>query len=162
MPDSSKRVLYIEDDPSVITAIGDALVEAGYTVKAVTNGSEALQAAIEFQPQVIITGILMPGANGIDVIEQLSADRATAHIPVIVLSAIQDEKIMAKALAAGAVAYLPSDQTTVAELLEAVAEVQHANKQIEVTFVHTVSPELRELFRKRKAREAQDPKNPDS
>jgi len=79
-------VLVVDDDPSIIDFIHDALTEEGYTVEAAV-GAGALPMAATLQPDVILLDIMMPGMDGVEVSKHLRADPITAHIPIVVMSA---------------------------------------------------------------------------
>jgi CheY-like chemotaxis protein len=81
------KVLAVDDDPMVLELIGSILGAEGYTVLRAGNGDEGLRTARRELPALVICDLLMPGTDGFDVVEQLKADRATAHIPIVVLTA---------------------------------------------------------------------------
>lgn len=83
-----KKILYAEDEPD-IQAVAKLALEmlGGYTVQLCANGMEALVAAREFAPDLILLDVMMPGMDGPSTLKQLRADPATAAIPVIFLTA---------------------------------------------------------------------------
>lgn len=83
-----QRILYAEDEPD-IQAVAKLALEmlGGYTVQICSNGAEALVAAREFTPDLILLDVMMPGMDGPSTLERLRADPATAAIPVIFLTA---------------------------------------------------------------------------
>lgn len=70
------------------------------------NGQRALESVTASPPDVILLDILMPGLDGFEVLGRLKADPATAHIPVIMLSALDDEQGIARCIEMGAEDYL--------------------------------------------------------
>ena len=79
-------VLVVDDDPSIVDFLENALEDAGYLVLAAV-GAEALGVAHETQPDVILLDINMPGMNGVEVSLRLRDNPVTADIPIIVMSA---------------------------------------------------------------------------
>ena len=81
-----KTVLVVDDDWLIREVIALALDDAGYGVVA-SDGIDAPKQAREAQPAVVLLDINMPILNGVEVRRHLHADPATAHIPIIALSA---------------------------------------------------------------------------
>ena len=63
------RVLIVDDDPEVADVLNDAATEFGHRTAVASNGGEALRAAREFVPHVVLLDIRMPGSTGITVLE---------------------------------------------------------------------------------------------
>jgi CheY-like chemotaxis protein len=79
-------VLVIDDDPSILDFLDVALTEEGYRVLTAVD-SDALRVAHKFHPNVILLDLQMPVMDGAEISRHLRADAATAHIPIIVMSA---------------------------------------------------------------------------
>ena len=109
--------LIIDDDPTMRDAMSRALVKEGYWVATAADGHEGIEVARALHPDIITLDILMNGADGWNVLSELKADRRTAHIPVVLLT-ILDEK--EKGFALGAADYLlkPVSAEHVARVLE--------------------------------------------
>jgi two-component system nitrogen regulation response regulator GlnG len=109
-----------DDDESIRFVLGEALREAGRSVRAFTDAADLL-AAIELStPDVVMTDIRMPGTGGLQLLEQLKARGVAA--PVIVMSAYTDVASTAAAYRKGAFDYMPKPF----DLDEAVAAVERA------------------------------------
>ena len=82
---SEKRVLVIEDEPGVLTMICDCLIDCGYAVSRAADGEEGLRVLAETEPRpdLIITDIVMPKKNGLDVIEETRESWPTINILAI-------------------------------------------------------------------------------
>lgn len=78
----------------------------GFSVDEARNGHDAIQKAIQFQPDLILMDLWMPVIDGIEATRQLKADSRTAHVPVLALSAQAHAPDSSTALAAGADAFL--------------------------------------------------------
>ncbi len=86
-------VLVVDDDPNVVELVKDYLSDDIYEVVGVSDAIEALEVAHRLQPVAIITDIVMPETSGWDLLRALKDDEATAHIPVIILSVIDQRSI---------------------------------------------------------------------
>ncbi len=80
-------ILVADDEVNILEILKFNLSKKGYQVIGVTNGREAVRLAREERPSLIILDIMLPGMNGYDVLRVLKANRETAAIPVIMLSA---------------------------------------------------------------------------
>jgi CheY-like chemotaxis protein len=83
---AGELILVVDDDPDIVEVLRCLLHDAGYEVVTADDGA-ALPLARERQPRVILLDILMPGMDGVEMSRCLRADPATAHIPIIALSA---------------------------------------------------------------------------
>ncbi len=101
-----KRILVVDDNPENIELVKDVLDMAGHQTYEAKNGQIALAIAQSEQPDLILLDVSMPGMSGFDVCERLKADDRTAHIPVIMLTALSDVDSRVHGLAAGAEDYL--------------------------------------------------------
>jgi CheY-like chemotaxis protein len=79
-------ILVVDDDPAIVEVLHCLLHDAGYVVATADDGA-ALSLARALQPRVILLDILMPSMDGVEISRRLRADQATAHIPIIALSA---------------------------------------------------------------------------
>ena len=96
-------VLVAEDEGAAQELLVSHLEEAGYRVITVASGAEAVQAAIRLHPDVITLDLLMPGKSGWQTLDELKKIPATAAIPVIIVSVVEERK---KGLSVGATDYL--------------------------------------------------------
>lgn len=103
--DHDNLVLVIEDNGDIREYIKMAL-EPVYNVMEAVNGTEGIQKALQHVPNLVISDVMMPGANGFEVCKTLKTEDKTSHIPLILLTAKTaiDSKI--KGLETGADAYL--------------------------------------------------------
>lgn len=101
-----KKILLIEDDENVRRGIHDLLVEENFEVISADNGKDGIIRAKHFLPDLIISDIMMPLANGYQVIEELQKDPVTASIPFIFLTAKTDQDELRQGMSLGADDYL--------------------------------------------------------
>jgi signal transduction histidine kinase/CheY-like chemotaxis protein len=81
-------ILVCDDDAAIRHIVAEHLRQHGYTVLEAEGGEQALQLAQRQHVQAILLDLYMPGLSGWETLEQLKADPTTAHIPVVVLSAL--------------------------------------------------------------------------
>ncbi len=84
------RVLIVEDDDNLRKLYGNQLRSNDYTVETAVNGEDALEKVSDFLPDIIILDILMPKMTGTEVLWNLKADPEYRDIPVIMLTASQE------------------------------------------------------------------------
>ncbi len=103
--DNACRLLVIEDNSDVAAYIGAQFAQR-YAVSYATNGKEGLEKALELVPDLIITDLMMPEMDGLEVCRQVRDNEIVNHIPIIVVTAKITEEERIKGLEAGADAYL--------------------------------------------------------
>ena len=97
------RVLVVDDEPQLRRALGLNLTARGYDVVEVANGNDVVNAVVEQRPSVVLLDLGLPGISGLQVIELL---RRWSSIPIIVLTARDEEASKVQALDAGADDYV--------------------------------------------------------
>jgi signal transduction histidine kinase/ActR/RegA family two-component response regulator len=103
LPAERPVVLIIEDDPSSIDLLEVYLERSGYSLTVARDGADGLAAVRRTAPAAVVLDIRLPGLAGWDVLAAIKADPATASIPVVITSVV-DER--ARGLSLGAAAYL--------------------------------------------------------
>jgi len=103
---SGDRILVVDDEPDIIALVAYHLARSGYRVSTASSGPEALHAARDEQPALIILDLMLPELSGFEVLERLRADRALADIPVLMLTARREEPDRVQGLSLGADDYL--------------------------------------------------------
>ncbi|MCX5795843.1 MAG: ATPase, T2SS/T4P/T4SS family [Elusimicrobia bacterium] len=99
-------ILVVEDDPSLLLLIDSWLAHSGFKVLVAGDGQAGLAQAKILKPDLILSDVMMPGLDGYGMCAKLQADRELAVVPVIFLTALDQEKDRAAALAAGAVEHI--------------------------------------------------------
>lgn len=99
------HVLLVDDDP-VFRMTVKAMLKQGYTVNEVESGELALEFLADNETDIVLLDLNMPGISGIQVLQRLSENNRTRNIPVIFLSAADDNEAISSAFEAGAVDYL--------------------------------------------------------
>ncbi|MBI3515939.1 MAG: PleD family two-component system response regulator, partial [Proteobacteria bacterium] len=96
------RVLVVDDIPSNVKLLEAKLASEYYDVIAAENGHRAIDLARKESPDLILLDVMMPGLDGFKVCEMLKSDPTTAHIPVIMVTALSDAADRVRGLEAGA------------------------------------------------------------
>ena len=120
MPDRARRVLLAEDDRFLRRAAEARLRRHGLEVLTATDGEEALRVARAEPLDLILLDVVMPKLQGFEVLKALKQDETTAHIPVIVLSNLGQERDVAQAKALGALAFLVKAHLSLQDLVDRV------------------------------------------
>ena len=134
--DEPCRLLVIEDNHDIASYIGSQF-EDHYSVSYATNGEEGFRRAVELVPNIIITDLLMPELNGIDLCRQIRSNEVVSHIPIIVLTAKVSEEERLKGIEAGADAYLTKPFNTT-ELRIQVERLLDSRKTLRQRFAQIV------------------------
>jgi len=82
------RVLLVDDDPAFLELMSIALAAEGMVVSVAQTAGEALMRAVNDPPDVILLDIVLPGADGLDVLEALRAEPETRGVPVLACTAL--------------------------------------------------------------------------
>jgi two-component system KDP operon response regulator KdpE len=100
---SGPRVLVVDDEPQIVRGLRVILRGAGYSVESSATKEEALDALAVRPPDVMVLDLLLPDGTGIEVCEEV---RRWSELPIVVLSAVGDEREKVRALDAGADDYI--------------------------------------------------------
>jgi two-component system KDP operon response regulator KdpE len=100
---SMPRVLVVDDEPQIVRGLKIVLRNAGYAVEAATNKQEALAALALRAPDAVVLDLVLPDGRGVEVCEEV---RQWSQLPIVVLSAVGDEREKVRALDAGADDYV--------------------------------------------------------
>ncbi|MCI0753357.1 PleD family two-component system response regulator [Teichococcus vastitatis] len=118
----SARILVVDDIAANLRLLEARLNAEYYDVALASSGQEALVRAEEWLPDVILLDVMMPGMDGYEVSRRLKANPATAHIPVVMITALVDPVERVRGLEAGADDFLskPVDHPTLFARLRAL------------------------------------------
>ena len=101
--EEAQNILIVDDDPQIRKLVSVNLEARGYSVKEAANGTDALVAFNQAPFDLVILDLVMPGTSGIEVCAQM---REQSDVPIIVLSAYDEEELKVRALDAGADDYV--------------------------------------------------------
>jgi DNA-binding response OmpR family regulator len=100
------RVLVVEDDPDIAELIVMSLLREGHEATSIATGTEALAITRLAPPDLVVLDLMLPGVDGLEVCRRLRADRATAGVPVIMVTARAEESDRVAGLELGADDYV--------------------------------------------------------
>jgi putative two-component system response regulator len=128
LPSQQPTILIVDDTPENLSVLGE-LLQPAYRVRAANSGRRALQIANgDPSPDLILLDVMMPEMDGYAVLDHLRNDPATAHIPVIFVTAMDSTEDEEKGLALGAVDYItkPLRPAIVLARVHTHLELKHA------------------------------------
>ena len=123
------RILLAEDDRILRKAGEVSLKKRGFDVIAAVDGEDALAKAREHKPDLILLDVMMPKMHGFDVLHALKGDATVRHIPVIMLTNLEQASDIKRAADAGAHSYLVKSNMNLDELATRIAEALAARAQ---------------------------------
>lgn len=98
----SARVLVVDDILPNVKLLEAKLSSEYYDVLTATNGADALEKVATLSPDIVLLDVMMPGMDGFEVCRRIKSNPATAHIPVVMVTALTDASDRIKGLEAGA------------------------------------------------------------
>lgn len=118
-----RRVLVVDNDPDLIAVLRDGLeLVGGYQVEVAADGAVGLERCLASTLVCVVADVRMSGLNGYQFVRALRGDPTTAGLPVIVLSALVQDRERLAGLLAGADTYL-SKPVTIADLLTSIQDI---------------------------------------
>lgn len=118
--DAKKKLLLVEDDVALSAVYKSRMELEGFLVREVNNGEDALSAAIEFKPDLILLDAMMPKISGFDVLDILRNTPETSNIRIIMLTALSQPKDKERAESLGVDDYLVKSQVVIGDVVERV------------------------------------------
>jgi DNA-binding response OmpR family regulator len=118
--DTKKKILLVEDDVALAAVYKSRLELEGFDIREVNNGEDALSAALDYKPDLILLDAMMPKISGFDVLDILRNTPETAQIRIIMLTALSQPKDKERAEALGVDDYLVKSQVVIGDVVERV------------------------------------------
>ena len=119
-----RTLLVVEDEPTIAGAVASRLRAEGYTVEVAQDGPSAVEAALRLEPVAMVLDVMLPGFDGLEVCRRVQAERP---VPVLMLTARDDETDMLVGLGVGADDYM----TKPFSMRELVARVNALVRRVE-------------------------------
>lgn len=120
---TQKKILLVEDDDALANVYLTRLEAEGFLISRVANGEEALEAAKDQKPDLIMLDIMMPKISGLEVLDILRNTPETLNIKVMVLSALGQEGDKQKAMELGADDYLVKSQVVITDVIKRIRKL---------------------------------------
>ncbi len=102
----SEFILIVDDNPANLEVLSETLAGAGFQVAVAIDGVSAIEQIQDYQPELILLDIMMPGIDGFETYQRLRAKPSTRDIPVIFTTALSDTENKVKGFSLGAVDYI--------------------------------------------------------
>ena len=93
----ARKILLVDDEVGFAELLRDLLVMDNYEVEVANDGQEGLDKIPSFNPDVIISDIVMPRLSGFEMFKKIKATPATAQIPFLFITGFQDDRVLAEA-----------------------------------------------------------------
>lgn len=117
-----KKILIVEDEPSLRRGLTNELEKAGFTVLGVQDGEEGLSMALAEHPDLILLDIILPKMDGLSLLKKLRDDSWGKDAAVIMLTNLLDPTIISQAVIYGAPDYLVKIDWTIPDVISKVKE----------------------------------------
>lgn len=118
-----RTILIVEDDENLARVYETRLQAEGFNVKRVPNGEDAIAAATQALPDLILLDVMMPKVSGFDVLDILRNTPETANAKIIMLTALSQDSDKERAKALGVNDYIVKSQVVIADVVERIKKV---------------------------------------
>ena len=102
----SSDILIVEDDPEINELIGAYVELTGFHCRRVGRGDEAIREAFAQPPLLIVLDVMLPDLDGFEICRRLRLDPRTATVPILMLTALDQEDMRARAVKCGVTEYM--------------------------------------------------------
>ncbi len=123
MNGTEKKILFVEDDPVVLTLYRNRLQREGFEVLFAEDGEVALNILSGVRPDLVVLDLMLPKVNGVDVLKHIRADDRLKSTPVLILSNAYMTELAQKAMQSGANKGMLKTECTPAKLVEAIRDM---------------------------------------
>ncbi len=163
--EASRTILIVDDSPMSLRLLTHMVTLHGYGAQAMVNPQDALAYACASPPDLVLLDIMMPEMNGFEFAERFKADERTRDIPIIFISALNDETSKVKAFTSGGVDYVskPLHVNEVIARVETHIRLREATQRLQRQIVERerliveldmVNEQLKEEIKEREAAQA--------
>ena len=114
-----KRILLVEDDDALANVYVMRLQAEGFDIRRVSNGEEALAAALNYKPDLVVLDVMMPKISGFDVLDILRSTPETKETKVIMMTALSQDTDKQRGESLGVNQYLIKSQVTLEDVVNA-------------------------------------------
>ena len=121
LPKNTRRVLVVDDEPTIRDLIADALREAGYETRTAANGVEGLQILRRWLADTIVLDLMMPRLDGLGFVQLLRLNPRLASVPVLLVTAAYGPMEAARRAGAQAVLTKPFELDALVEMVQQLA-----------------------------------------
>jgi DNA-binding response OmpR family regulator len=101
-----KKILIVDDEPSIVAPLQFLMEKNGYQVRVATSGEEALEIVAKYRPDLVLLDVMLPGLSGFDVCRMIRENADLAGTRIILVTALGRRVNVAKGMALGADDYI--------------------------------------------------------
>jgi DNA-binding response OmpR family regulator len=123
MDEKNTKILVVEDEEILLTALSEELKQQGFAVVGAHDGVEGVEMAVSEKPSIILLDLVMPRLDGIGALKQIKENDATRDIPVVILTNLSDYDKVSDALSLGAMDYLVKANYRLEELVMKIKSI---------------------------------------
>jgi len=117
-----KKILIIEDDRSLQSALEETVSKEGFEVESAFDGEEGLRKIATSKPDLILLDIIIPRHDGFDVLDRIKKDEASKDIPVLILTNLKEAENVQKALDLGATTFMVKSDFSLKDIIQKIKE----------------------------------------
>ncbi len=118
--DQKKKILLVEDDVALAAVYRSRLELEGFDIREVNNGEDALAAALDYRPDLIVLDAMMPKISGFDVLDILRNTPEVGHVKIVMLTALSQPKDKERAESLSVDDYLVKSQVVITDVVERI------------------------------------------
>jgi len=119
----SKKILFVEDEPTLQKVVGEILNQKGFKVFGAVDGEKGLELIKKERPDLILLDLILPKKDGFEVLKEIKEDEELKSIPVIVLTNLEGMGDVEKALSLGATTYLVKANYELDDVVKKIEEI---------------------------------------
>jgi two-component system, OmpR family, alkaline phosphatase synthesis response regulator PhoP len=123
MEPSQTKILIVEDEEILLTALSEELKQEGFQVVGAKDGAEGVEKAQSEKPDLILLDLVMPKLDGIGALREMKGNPEIKDIPVVILTNLSDYDKISDALSLGAMDYLVKANYRLEELVNKIKTV---------------------------------------
>jgi len=123
MDDKKTKILIVEDEEILLTALSEELKQEGFDVVGAKDGVEGVEKIASEKPDLVLLDLVMPRLDGIGALKQMKENEATKEIPVVILTNLSDYDKVSDALSMGAMDYLVKANYRLEELVAKIKNI---------------------------------------
>jgi DNA-binding response OmpR family regulator len=117
-----KKILLVEDDNALASVYETRLEAEGFDLKRVPNGEDALAAATQYKPDLILLDVMMPKVSGFDVLDIIRNTPEVAQVKIIMLTALSQDADRERAESLGVDDYLVKSQVVISDVVDRIKQ----------------------------------------
>ena len=123
VPKHPKRILIVEDDDALANVYIMRLQGEGFDTRRVNNGEDALAAAINYHPDLVILDVMLPKVSGFDVLDIIRNTPETANLRVVMLTALSQDSDKKRAEDLGVDEYFVKSQVVIEDVVDRIKRI---------------------------------------